>query len=53
MVRLTAELISQGAQFMNPVKDYELDLRGTWWYDFSRMVRMIFNAERLLVMAES
>jgi len=28
MVRLTAELISQGAQFMNPVKDYELDLRG-------------------------
>jgi len=28
MVRLTAELISQGVQFMNPVKDYELDLRG-------------------------
>jgi len=28
MVRLTAELIAQGAQFMNPVKDYELDLRG-------------------------
>jgi len=28
MVRLTAELITQASQFMNPVKDYELDLRG-------------------------
>lgn len=29
MVKLTAELIEQAAQFTNPVRDRELDLRGT------------------------
>lgn len=29
MVKLSAELIEQCAQYTNPVKDRELDLRGT------------------------
>ena len=29
MPRLTAELIADSPQFTNPVKDWELDLRGT------------------------
>lgn len=28
MVKLTAELIEQAAQYTNPVRDRELDLRG-------------------------
>lgn len=28
MVKLTAEMIEQAAQFTNPVRDRELDLRG-------------------------
>jgi hypothetical protein len=28
MPRLTAELIAEAPQFTNPVKDWELDLRG-------------------------
>lgn len=30
MVKLTAELIEQAAQYTNPVRDRELDLRGEW-----------------------
>lgn len=29
MVKLTAELIQNSMQYINPVKDRELDLRGT------------------------
>lgn len=29
MVKLTAELIQMSAQFINPVRDRQLDLRGT------------------------
>ena len=31
MPRLTAELIADSPQFTNPVKDWELDLRGMNW----------------------
>ena len=30
MPRLTAELIAEAPQFTNPVKDWEVDLRGTF-----------------------
>ena len=30
MVKLTPELIEQAIQFTNPVRDRELDLRGTY-----------------------
>lgn len=30
MVKLTAELIEQSAQYTNPVRDRELDLRGKY-----------------------
>ena len=30
MVRLTADLIEQSAQYTNPVRDRELDLRGNY-----------------------
>lgn len=36
MVKLSAELIEQAAQYTNPVRDRELDLRG--WFVFSPAV---------------
>lgn len=36
MVKLSAELIEQAAQYTNPVRDRELDLRG--WYFFSAYI---------------
>lgn len=30
MVKLTPELINQSMQYINPVRDYELDLRGSF-----------------------
>ena len=35
MVKLTAELIEQSAQYTNPLRDRELDLRGTFSMRFS------------------
>ena len=35
MPRITSELIADSPQFTNPVKDWELDLRGMWlWAKF-------------------
>jgi len=38
MVKLTVELIEQAAQYTNPVRDRELDLRGTFTMIFQILI---------------
>jgi len=40
MVKLTVELIEQAAQYTNPVRDRELDLRGAFFCDSVRYKRI-------------
>lgn len=44
MPRLTAELIADSPQFTNPVKDWELDLRGR---NYKTRIEVIFKCEGL------
>ena len=37
MPRLTAELIAEAPQFTNPVKDWEIDLRGAFARQTARL----------------
>lgn len=43
MVKLTAELIQNSMQYINPVKDRELDLRGELTREISRLCNSYFR----------
>lgn len=47
MVKLTAELIEQSAQYTNPVRDRELDLRGKVVNFIHEMKTKIFSSRVL------
>jgi hypothetical protein len=48
MVRLTPELIEDSYQYMNPVRDYELSLRGKKFiYLFLNCCNINFKKKRL------